>query len=315
MSEPVSTSQQTVVGLHHVALTVCDVAAAERFYSEGAGYQPWPQAHALGLPNGARALCTANAGLWLLPAAAGAALVRRPVNEAGIAHLCLQTPDIGLVIGRFKTLGASLHSEPIDLGTGFLYCYARDPEANVIEVEGVAPVWTETRPWLAHANIVSHDLTRLTDFYSRWLGIEAVRSPRLRDDVRISTIADLPDVQLRAAWLNLGNAQIEIMQYLQPATGIETGRREAGTPGFAHLGFEVRDLAAAGAHLQACGGRLDAAPATGAWQAMGHDPDGNRLLLLDLHASVHQGLRIADLADAQITQRFTAARAALLTPQ
>ncbi len=310
MTTPEPWSQQAIAGLHHVAIAAHDVDAAARFYTAAAGFEAWPAGEALGLPLAGKALCSRNAGLWLLPAASAARPLRRPVNEAGIAHLCLQTTDIGQTITRFKASGASLHSEPIDLGTGYLYCYARDPEGNVIEVEGVAPVWPQARPWFAHANIVTPDLSRLVDFYSRFLGSEATRSPRLRNDPRLDTIADLQGVELRAAWLNAGNAQIELMQYLQPATALHSSRRDSGAVGFAHLGFEVTDLKAACARIVACGGQLQATPLPGAWQAQCLDPDGNRLLLLELAAPAQRSASIDSLQEPQITQRFAAARTA-----
>jgi catechol 2,3-dioxygenase-like lactoylglutathione lyase family enzyme len=302
---------RVITGMHHVALAARQVHRAERFYTAAAGCRPWPQARALMLASDSVPLCSPNAGIVLLQADAAAPPVRRPVNEAGIAHLCLQTPDIAAVVERMTSMGAQLHSEPIDLGTGFLYCYARDPEHNVIEVECVSPVWPDPRPWLAHANIVTHDLARLCAFYGELLGVDPVRSPRLRDDSRLDAIAGLQDVQLRAAWLDAGNAQLELMQYLRPATDRVTGRRTPGGPGFAHLAFEVTSLAAACARLQACGGRLDAAPAPGDWQAWGADPDGNALLLLELQDPARSHLRIEAMADPHITRRFAAARAAL----
>ena len=300
-----------VVGLHHVALRVLNLDQAARFYGAAAGFAPWPAAGALAESMGGLALCAPNAGLLLLPAGAASEPVRRPVSEAGMAHLCLQTPAIQQVVTQMTSLGALLHSEPIDLGTGFLYCYARDPEHNVIEVECVAPVWSDPRPWVAHANIVTHDLPRLCQFYSALLGVEAVRSPRLRDDPRLDAIADLQGVQLRAAWLNAGNAQLELMQYLHPATEAATGRRTPGAAGFAHIAFEVANLAAACAHLRACGGAVEPAAGSKPWQAMCTDPDGNHVLLLALDEESWRPLRIQSLADPQITSRFAAARAAL----
>lgn len=309
--EPTS-RPRVCAGLHHVALRVLQPDRAARFYTCGAGCQTWPAGQELGLDAGSVPLCTPNAGLVLMPAGTDGPPERRPVSEAGIAHVCLQTPAIADVIQHLLAQGATLHSDPIDLGTGFLYCYGRDPEHNVIEVECVAPVWPDPRPWLAHANIVTHDLRRLSSFYGAWLGVDAARSPRLRDDPRLDAIADLPGVQLRAAWLDVGNAQVELMQYLEPTTTELTGRRTAGAPGFAHLAFEVTDLAQACDHLEACGGRLEDAPQPGAWQAWARDPDGNRLLLLDLRHPDHAALRIQALPEPRITQRFAASRAALL---
>jgi hypothetical protein len=85
-----------------------------------------------------------------------------------------------------------------------------------------------------------------------------------------------------------------------------------GATGFAHLAFEVTDLHQACAHLQSCGGELDSPPQPGAWQAWARDPDGNRLLLLDLRDPDHAALRIQAMPEAHITQRFAVAREALL---
>ena len=294
-------------GVHHVALAVCDLPAAQRFYRQAASLQDWGAAEALGL---GPLLCSANGGLRLHRAASGQVPLRRPVSEAGVAHLCLQTPGLAAVIERFATAGACFHSNPVDLGTGFLYSYARDPEHNVTEIECTPPVWADDRPWLAHVNIVTADLPRLLVFYEALLGQSATRSPRLGGDTRFDQIADLPQVQLRAAWLNAGNMQIELMQYLHPATLAATGRRASGAPGYSGITFEVDDLNEASAHLRACGGSAEEVD-PGAALVAATDPDGNRLWLLDPRAAGAPQAAIAHLAAPRITQSFAAARAAL----
>lgn len=315
MAAALNLAAWTCAGLHHVALHVEQLDRAQSLYRRAAGFEPWPAAHMLdlGLDLGSDAvpLCAPNVGLVLMRAPPAARAQRRPVCEAGIAHVCLQTPDIHGVVGRMRAEGASLHAEPVDLGTGFLYCYARDAEHNVVEVECVAPDWPDARPWVAHANIVTHDLRALSAFYGNWLGRQPVRSPRLGDDPRLDAIAGLPAVQLRAAWLDVGNAQVELMQYLAPATGPVSGRRTPGVPGFAHLAFEVTNLPEACAHLVACGGQVEGALVPGAWQAWARDLDGNRLLLLDLQDPLRAALRIQSLPDPGITQRFASTRKAL----
>lgn len=302
-----------VLGLHHLAIQVQDVAAAERFYVAAASLQPWPAAQPLSDVAGARWLSAANAGLCLLPAAPGASPVRRGVNEAGITHWCLQTPDISAVHRRFADAGAAFHCAPVDLGTGFLYCYARDPEFNVTEIECVPPVWADSKPWVAHVNIATADLSRLAAFYAAFLGSPAVRSPRLHSDSRLDAIADLPQVQLRAAWLQAHNVQIELMQYSQPATTLASGRRVAGEPGFAAMVFEVDSLLAAVAHLRHCGGSaVDATAGTNVAQCS--DPDGNRLTLLHLQSPAARAASFQQLPEPFITHRFETARSALKLP-
>jgi hypothetical protein len=82
--------------------------------------------------------------------------------------------------------------------------------------------------------------------------------------------------------------------------------------GFVHLAFEVRDLQQACARLLQCGGRLKGPVSAYDWQVEGFDPDGNRLMLLDLRAASRSASRVENLGDPAITQRFAAARAALM---
>jgi catechol 2,3-dioxygenase-like lactoylglutathione lyase family enzyme len=129
-----------ILGINHVGIVAHDQAALQNFYARAAGLQPWSALDALGLPGGGVALAGPNAGVRLLPGASSPR--RRHVSEAGFTHLCFQSPAITPLHAAFAEAGATFHSPLVDLGTGFLYCYARDPEHNVTELEGVAPVWT-----------------------------------------------------------------------------------------------------------------------------------------------------------------------------
>jgi catechol 2,3-dioxygenase-like lactoylglutathione lyase family enzyme len=300
-----------IVGLHHVGLRANDVAASLRFHRAAGSFDDWPAAQTLGVMPGAQWLRSSNVGLCVMPISGAQQPQRRPVSEAGITHVCLQTPNIGVVRDAFAAAGANFHCPPIDLGTGFLYTYARDLEHNVVEIECVPPVWREVQPWVAHVNIASAELDRLVDFYAAFLQTTPVKSPRLHSDPRLDAIADLRDVSLRARWLALPNAQIELMQYQHPATTAHTGRRDPNAPGFAHIAFEVDDLHAAVRHLRQCGGQADE-PAPAAFMGTGTDPDGNTLLLLELSAPAQRGASVMSLREPRITQRFAAAREALL---
>ena len=297
-------------GIHHVGLTVADPVQAQAFLSLSAQFAPWSAAGQIDFGADSTLLCNVNGGLLLQSATTTHDPVRRPVCEAGITHVCLQTPGIDSVHSAMFAGGGSFHCDPIDLGTGYLYCYARDPEFNVIEIEGVAAVWQDTSPWLAHVNIATANLDRLIDFYAALLGQTGVRSPRLRADPRLDAIADLPNVQLRMAWLQAGNMQIELMQYLEPATTQVTGRRVAGQPGYSHIAFEVIDLSRAVAHVQALGGRVNEGQPD-AWRALCQDPDGNAIWLLDLAGAGQQSASLQALREPFINQRFQSARAAL----
>jgi catechol 2,3-dioxygenase-like lactoylglutathione lyase family enzyme len=298
-----------ITGIHHVAVAVADVAAVSRFYAQAAQLSPWPAAQQLALPEQGNMWRLANAGIRILSARQLPA--RRPVSEAGITHVCLQTTDAVGVHEAFVTAGASFHCDLIDLGTGFLYCYARDIEVNVTEIEGVAPVWDDAKPWLAHVNLATSDFPRLLGFYAALLGTKSVRSPRLKDDPRLDAIADLANAELRMGWVPAGNMQIEVMQYYNPPTTIQTGRRDPGAAGYRYIALEVTNLTKAVEHLINCGGTHECTDPEGL-HATCRDPDGNELLLVKPDSQNHQRASIADLADPHITQRFATAREAYL---
>lgn len=302
-------SSSPILGVNHVGIVAHDAPALARFYQAAAALQAWPALDALGLPGNGLALAGPNAGLRLLPG--GAAPQRRPVSEAGFTHVCLQSPAIAALRQDFAQAQATFHSPLVDLGTGFLYCYSRDPEHNVTELEGVAPVWPDARPWIAHVNVACADLAGQCAFYGALFGTSAARSPRLRGDKRLDQIADLEGVALRMAWLNAGNLQIELINYSEPAalaTTLSSTRREPGAAGHAYAALEVTSLDAARAHLLACGGSLsDSVAAPGI--ALAADPEGNPLWLLERGHLEQHGAAFTQLPQPDITARFAAARA------
>lgn len=301
--------RRPIVGIHHIGIAAHDAPALVRFYRHAAGLAAWPALDAVGLPGAGIALAGPNAGLRLLPGAAPAQ--RRAVSEAGITHLCLQSPAIAALLAAFAGAGATFHAPPVDLGTGFQYSYSRDAEHNVTELEGVMPVWTQPRPWIAHVNIACADLTAQCAFYGALFGASVTRSPRYARDSRLDSLADLSGVELRMAWVPAGNLQVELIHYSHPAeaaTMARSTRRRAGASGHAYIALEVEHLEAAGAHLLACGGAL-APGAQPAGMTIGADPEGNPLWLLDRQHLARHGAGLAALSQPDITARFDAARA------
>ena len=302
--------------IHHIGLAAHDMKALAAFYRQAAGLRAWDALDALQLPGRGLSLAGPNAGLRLL--ADAEAPRRRPVSEAGFTHVCLQSPAVPALRNAFERAGASFHSPLIDLGTGFLYTYARDPEHNVTELEGVAPVWADGRPWLAHVNVACADLSRQCDFYGALLAAPVVRSRRLHGNPLLDRIADLDHVELRMAWISAGNAQVELISYSAPAAVASSSpgtRRAPGANGHAYVAFEVDGLDAACAHLQACGGTLAAEPAPSSQSAslaFAVDPEGNPLWLIDREWLIGHGASFTQLAQPDIVARFDAARARLL---
>jgi catechol 2,3-dioxygenase-like lactoylglutathione lyase family enzyme len=295
-----------IKGIHHVATAVADLGAAEAFYAQAAGLAPSPSGEA-GLPappggGASRMLAGPNGRLRLLeaPSAAGAV----PVWEAGITHFCLQGVAPDALRARFESAGASFHSDLVDLGTGYLYCYARDPEGNVIELEGVAPAWTDPQPWFAHVAISTASIGALADFYGNVLGNAPIRSPRFRNNRRLDRIAGGKDIDVEAAWIPSTNMQVELMQYFHPPTiHHPDGGARAGL-GYRYIALEVDDPVHELGRLLALGGASPRGlPRDGERHAWCADPEGNLLLLL---APTNGADSIAALPDPQIAMRHQA---------
>jgi catechol 2,3-dioxygenase-like lactoylglutathione lyase family enzyme len=314
-----------IKGIHHVGLTLANACEAAQFYQDAAAFQPL-NAKTLHLPvgnsaieiEGASWLQTPNAYLRLLEPSVPEVprKDRREVAEAGIVHVCLQSPSIEDLYQKFKRAGAHFHAPPVDLGTGFLYSYARDNENNVVELEGVPPVWEDTTPWVAHVSFSSADIDRLADFYAKVFGQTASKSPRFGPSRRMDLVSGMVNTEFRAAWILAGNMQIEVIQYFVPPTEVATKSRALGDIGYSYVCFEVDDMSAAIAHLLSLGATQSAALAkmSEASRYFCFDPDGNILLLLSLDQAEHE-FAISKLPDAMVVARMTAARDALLKKQ
>jgi catechol 2,3-dioxygenase-like lactoylglutathione lyase family enzyme len=292
-------------GVHHVQLSVAALERSAAFY------------HAIGLSRtddlpGLRVTGLegewfrgSNVALRLTNSLDSLGLQRHDVNTPGITHLCMQTTEITALFERFGAAGASFHCDLTDLGTGFLYAYARDHEHNVIELEGVPRVVDDTDPWIAHVNIATLKIDRLADFYAGLFYGSPTRSPRFHDNPKLDAIANLSGVSLRMAWVNAENAQIEFSEYSSPRSHT---MRNASAPGYGCIAFQVTNIAAAMARVVDLGGRAVAQDAAYPHLARCEDPDGNTILLLDLSAEHFAASRIESFPDSTIARRFADAR-------
>ncbi len=312
-------------GIHHVGLTFANAKMAARFYAAAASLETLA-APTLALPldetaieiNGASLLRGPNAYVRLLEPkhAFTARNDRRPVAEEGIVHLCMQSPSIEDLYAKFKHAGATFHAPPVDLGTGFLYSYARDIENNVVELEGVSPVWEDTTPWIAHVSFSSANIDRLTDFYATVFGRKSIKSPHFGPHARMDLVSGMCNTQFRAAWIPAGNMQVEIIQYFEPPTLALNQTRAMGDIGYSYVCIEVSDLPAAIIRLQSGGAMQSSALAqmSAKNRYFCSDPDGNIILLLCLNEA-ERGFSISSLSDSQITARMAAKRELLLKQQ
>ena len=309
-----------ITGIHHTGLVVRDLDAAIAFYAVGAHFAVVNRFAIANTPatrqllqvadaTGEAALLRGTLGcIELFAFAANRALPdsRPAVSDAGIRHICVQGALDDVLFSRMVDAGADWHARPAGLGTGNLYAYIRDPDGNILEVEGVpwAPAG-EPRAWYAHTALVTADIDRLSAFYAGVTGAPVHRRGSFGPDAKFDLVGGFKNARFHGAWLRTANAELEFWQYLEPETRAAP-RRRVSDVGWNHLCFETGDLSAEIARLTADGVEFHG-PAMdfgGARVAYARDPDGNVFELLQ--PAAQSGLTIAALsedADARAVQQ------------
>ncbi len=310
-----------ILGIHHVTLVVRDLAAAECYYCAAARMHrvAVPEAaalavidHELGGMDFDHCLLAGRNGYLLLIAPhwpdGVPAQVANPINRAGIRHFCAQNHDITPLAAAVAAQGGSLIAPPLDLGTGNQYAYARDPEGNIMEIEGLpyAPVGEQT--WLAHVALVTRDMDRAIAFYAALFGTALKSRGRFGPGPQLDRMGGLVDAQLEGAWLPAGNLQLELWQFHAPTSPAESARHLFDS-GYSRLCLQSDDLDADAARLVALGGTLltDCVENASLRAILGSEPEGNLIEIVELRA-VGAALAIATLADPDICARVEAGR-------
>ena len=280
-----------ITGLHHTGLSVRDLDAAIAFYSVEQAFRVVSRFVVADTAENRALLQVENAaaraalligtlgGLELFEFVAGrdGDAPGRAVYAAGIRHVCLQTAISDQLYDSMVAAGAGSHARPAGLGTGNSYVYIRDPEDNLIELEGTpwAPAIVQC-PWFAHTAVVTPDISRLSSFYALLTGSPVHRQGTFGPDHKFDVVAGIADVRFKGAWLRLANAELEFWEYDHPRT-TAAERRNAVLPGWNHLCFESDDIDADHARLLGLGIELHTSPHPfgSARVFFGRDPDGN----------------------------------------
>jgi predicted enzyme related to lactoylglutathione lyase len=108
----------------------------------------------------------------------------------------------------------------------------------------------------AHTNLIAHDWGRLLQFYTMVFGCTLVPPERDYRGAEIDALTGIPGVHLQGAHVRLpgygdSGPTLEIFQYDQSTAG---GAPAVNRPGFAHIAFEVEDVAQAREQVLAHGG-------------------------------------------------------------
>lgn len=291
-----------IKGLHHTGLTVRDLDRSVAYFETQGAFQCVMRFDVEDTPD-TRGAFDSDA------AAASSALLKGPtgflelnqfatepqaerrdfaVNEAGIRHVCLQDKDVDTFFDAHVAAGASWHARPVGLGTGALYAYVRDPEGNVLELEGVP--WCSTdgvKPWYAHTALVTSDIDRLSAFYESVTEVDCHRRGRFGPHRNLDTVAGLEGVDLKAAWLKLALGVVEMWEYASPPT-VPQPRPSMTMPGWSHICFQVDDVEAEYERIRGLGIETHGAPVSNSFgsSVYGRDPDGNIFEMLEPKADV-----------------------------
>ena len=303
---PESPTQQASVaegplvrGVSYVGISVSDLDRSAAFYTSATGMVEADRSRITRNPAidsiagrrnviaETRLLRGGNAQIRLMqfkdPSAAARMTIPMSVNGPGITHVCHQSPATRPLYPRFVAAGAvpvTRGGQPIRLvpEVPWRYIYARDRDGVMFENEINE---SETPPpfdhRVGHVAIAVTDIERAVAFYTTLLG----REPRERRfnlaRPTLDQVGDLDNVKLNVAWYTIGNLELEIWQYLSPATTASEKPRAIDALGYNMIVLDVTDVGAASARLVAAGGKLAGKPVAmdEGQVAFGRDPDGN----------------------------------------
>ena len=132
------------VSMNHVGLCVTDLERSRRFYEQALGFRFERSIHppdgvcstllGVDLPVGLTAVYLTNGGFVLellqFERPGNPASRRRPMNEPGLTHLSVSTPDLAATVALVPTLGGQVLGET-DVGAAVMI---RDPDGQLLEL-------------------------------------------------------------------------------------------------------------------------------------------------------------------------------------
>lgn len=286
-----------VQGIQHVAMTVGDIDATIAFYAkavpvnvvrryrvDGSRFPPalLSRRHKvveialIAFPTGFVQLMDFEPGKPGEP-------TMRPVTDQGFNHICFQSGSSDPAILRFKAAGLRVISrfgkpDGVDIGGyGVRYAYGRDINGLIIENESLDAPKRSEPVWITHLANAVHDRNLMLGFYGQVVGRKAHRTVEQENRPRLDDVADIDGISIRGGWINVGNMDLEMWEYVRPRTPAPTGDRKLDQIGYSQFGLEVADLKAQTQRLRVDGVRLVGKPVLiGGWRNQyAYDPEGN----------------------------------------
>lgn len=285
------------LGMRHVAITVSDIDETVAFYAKAVPYEVIKRFKVKGsafpksllskphkeveialvkMPTGFIQLMDFEPGKRAEPNV-------RPVIGPGYTHICFQSSSKDPAIKRFITAGLQIISrfgkpDGVDIGGyGVRYSYGRDPDGIMIENESLDAPKRSEPSWITHIANTVHDRDTMLPFYEKLLGQAARRTIEQEKRPTLDDVVAIDDIKIKGAWVNAGNMEIEVWEYVRPKTPIHAGKRKLDEIGYNSFSLEVSDLKKEQARLRRLGINVAGKAArVGGWKILyGYDPEGN----------------------------------------
>lgn len=301
-------SPTTLIGVNHIGLSVKNLESTLAFYQSVSGFklvsrQSFRNSAAadqlFGVDNVAYEIAVLEAPNMLFEFIqfehnAYTQMRKMPVNGPGMTHTCFQSASNDSGYEKFSDAGAAILSygnQPIDLGGyGVTYAYGYDPEGNMFEMEQLdsgplAQIETNLRwideghsMWMTQVALVTHDIERLTNWYSDVMAFRPYRVGDYEGHPRMAEVAGEPYLSLLASWFRMDShaKTIELWQYRDPITPEPTGKKGVTDFGYT-FSIEVGDISAEYDRMTSLGVEFVSEPIDmGEYhQVYAHDIDGN----------------------------------------
>lgn len=272
-----------VRGVHYVGVSVSDLEQSKKFYHEVASLDEVADAHLheqdvlesltndASLELSSLVMKSVNAQLRLMDFEAPSKAAKRAdpmeVFGPGIAHLCFQVHDKTETYQKFLAKGGKHIGSPEmwkNPKTQVSYAYGHDLDNAIIEIEHVdvaalnldVPPKNDRR--IRHISLATPDMDQAVDFYAHLLQEEKPRRTGWFNPSgdAVDMVTGQADSELRFAWFQVRNLELEIIQYVSHPTEKPADPRPIDALGYNMIVFDVSDMSAARERLLAAGGKI-----------------------------------------------------------
>jgi catechol 2,3-dioxygenase-like lactoylglutathione lyase family enzyme len=292
-----------VLGIQHVAMTVGDIDETVAFYAKAVPIRVVRRYRVPGSRFPAALLSrrhksvdvavlafpTGHVQLFDFEPGKSAAPRKTSVIGPGYTHICFQSPSSDPAILRFIAAGLDVISrfgkpDGVDIGGyGVRYAYGHDNNGLMIENESLDTPKRSEPAWITHIANTVHDRDRMLAFYVKVIGRQPHRTIEQENRPRLDDVAGIDGLKIRGGWINVGNMEIEVWEYVQPRTPAPVGDRKLDQIGYSNFALEVADIRSEAERLRRDGVRLVGRPRDiGGWKTQyAHDPEGNIFALVE----------------------------------